>query len=86
MAEYIREARKSPRNGIDYDSVPTRKGWMLYCPETYASILDCVFEMADHIMTGNGVPASTAVQQVLRDERWTLLPSHFRVIVARLEK
>jgi len=81
----------SPRNGFKFDRVPTVKGstWgyqvtPLYHGD-YGPVLDCVFEMADDIMTGNGVTAAQAVEQVCKDERWRLLPRHKKAIIERLE-
>jgi hypothetical protein len=80
----------SPRHGFKFTEVPTVKGSMYggscvaHYPDSYGCILDCVFEMADDISTGNGVPVSKAIEQVLKDERWRLLPKHCKMIERRL--
>lgn len=51
----------------------------------YAAIVDSVFEMADDIMTGNGVPSDVAIDMVLRDENWTIRKHERDQIVAKLE-
>lgn len=86
------DARVSPRHSFKFDRVPTVRGsWhggsiVYHYPESYGPILDCVFEMADDIMTGNGVTAEQAISQVLKDENWKILPTHRRAITARLTK
>lgn len=90
MAEYILR-KHSPRHAIPFNHLPTIKGSMYggsitpYSRESYGAMLDCVFEMADQIATGNGVPAAAAVDQVCRDEGWRVLPRHRAEIVKRLE-
>lgn len=81
----------SPRHQIPFDSVPTIRGsvhggsvtpWQ---PAAYGPILDCVFEMADAVSTGNGISAAAAVEMVCKDENWRLLPSHKKLIIQKLE-
>ena len=80
----------SPRHGFKYDRVPTVKGscWgyqvtPLY-HQDYGPVLDSIFEMADDIMTGNGISAAKAVDLACKDERWRILPRHRKAIIARL--
>lgn len=81
----------SPRHGFKFNRVPTVRGSMYggsivrHYPDSYALILDCVFEMADDISNGNGVSAAEAIEIVCRDEDWRLLPTHKREIIRRLE-
>lgn len=80
----------SPRHGFKYDRVPTVRGSMYGGGVTpirhldYGPVLDCIFEMADDIMTGNGISAAQAVDLVCKDERWRILPRHRKAIIARL--
>lgn len=75
----------SSRHGFPYTSVPSVRGQALRQPAEYGAILDCVYEMADAISNGNGIPADQAVDQVCRDEGWRLLPIHKQLIVQRLK-
>lgn len=90
MPQSLHATHKSPRHGFEFDRVPTVRGSMFggsivrHYAESYGPILDCVFEMADDIASANGCTADAAVSQVLRDERWRLLPTHRAAIVARL--
>jgi hypothetical protein len=83
--------RKSPRHGIVFDRVPTIKGsiwggsFAPYCPATYGQILDCVVDMADQIATANAWTYDHAIEKVLADEGWRLLPTHTRKIIKILE-
>lgn len=80
----------SPRHGFSFSEVPTVRGnrhggsVVFHYPDTYGSILDCVYEMADDISNGNGVPVETAIESVLHDEGWRLLPKHKKMIVKKL--
>lgn len=38
--------------------------------EDYEFILDCVYEMADHIAASNGVSVVSAIHKVCSDEGW----------------
>jgi hypothetical protein len=82
--------RTSPRHGFAFDQVPTVKGSMYggsivrHFPDSYGAILDCVYEMADDISNGNGVSIERAIDQVLKDEGWRILPRHRAEIVRRL--
>jgi hypothetical protein len=81
---------KSPRHGFAYDRVPTKRGSVYggsldaHDHVEYGSILDSVFEMASDIEAANNAPASAAIDQVLKDERWRILPRHRKLIVERL--
>lgn len=76
----------TPRNTIPFCVVPVNLHNSCYSGSTdsksseYALILDCVFEMADAIATGNGVAIEVAIEQVLKDEGWNVLPQHRRLI------
>ena len=80
----------SPRHGFRCDKRPTRPGpvWGVSLPvngaQDYSAILDCVYEMAEQVATGNGVHVDTAIEQVLRDEGWKILPSHRAAIRNRI--
>lgn len=82
MAQRVYRINESPRHGFKFKEVPTRRGSVfggsvvVHYEDSYASILDCVYEMADQVATGNGWSVERAIDQVLRDEGWTLLPSH----------
>ena len=96
MAQKI-AIQESPRNGIKFDRVPANVAWLLshaigsdaHKRKTiladYAATLDCVYEMADGISTGNGVPPLRAIEQVLRDQGWNILPTHKAVIADMLK-
>jgi hypothetical protein len=87
----------SPRHAFVFDTIPTIRGSMygggdVYpnrCrtrnpADDYAAVLDCVIDMADALVSGNGARPDDAVGQVLRDEDWRILPSHRAMIVHRL--
>lgn len=88
----------SPRNGFKFNLIPTIRGSIwgggdIYPNNSlssranidYGQVLDCVFEMADQVSNCNGASASAAVDQVLRDEAWRILPTHRAEIIRRLE-
>lgn len=90
MAKRVYLVNKSPRHGFAFNEVPTRRGspWggsvVVHYEEAYASILDCVYEMADQVATSNGIHVDAAITQVLKDEGWTLLPQHRKMICNRI--
>lgn len=90
MATPVYKTLKSPRHGFAFDRIPSVRGSIhggsvtRYHESTYAAILDCVYEMADQIASGNGVTHSAAINQVLKDEQWTILPTHKAAILVRL--
>lgn len=90
MAEKLYRTIKSPRHGFEFSEVPTVRGSIyggsivFHYPEYYGPILDCVFEMADQISTSNGIGAEAAIDMVLRDEGWRIIPRHRKQIIARL--
>jgi hypothetical protein len=51
----------------------------------YGQTLDCVYEMTRDTADANGIPYSQAVGQVLHTNNWTVLPTHQRTILERLE-
>jgi hypothetical protein len=83
--------RKSPRFGLPFDRVPTVRGSMYggsiirHYPDSYGAILDCVYEMADQVMTSNAIPAAAAIERTLQAEGWRLLPRHKKMIIEKLE-
>lgn len=82
MAQRVYRINESPRHGFKFMEVPTRRGSayggsvVVHYEESYSLILDCVYEMADQVATANGWSVERAIDQVLKDEGWTLLPSH----------
>jgi hypothetical protein len=58
---------------------------MVYGVELYGPMLDSVLEMAEDLMGGNGISAERAVNQVILDENWSILPTHRKLIVELLE-
>lgn len=80
----------SPRHGFAFNHVPTRRvstfggSVTVHYPEEYGAILDCVYEMADQVACSNSVHIDDAIGQVLKDEKWTLLPTHRTLIKNRL--
>lgn len=90
MAEFVGK-HESKRHGFKFDHVPTRRGSMyggsviVHYPDSYGAILDCVYEMADDISNGNGVSVESAIASVLRDQDWTVLPRHQRMIADKLK-
>jgi hypothetical protein len=98
MAQKLASACKSPRNCIPFDAYPTVKGskyggggiYPNQCStrsreEDYGQVLDSVYEMTGDLADANGIPYSAAIEQVLRDERWRIIPKHKEYIVQRLE-
>lgn len=83
----------SPRHGFVFDKIPTRHGskhadygqLIAHHQDQYGPILDCVFEMADMIATSNGVSHEKAIETVLADEGWRILPTHRKSILERLK-
>ena len=91
MSQFV-GARKTPRNGLTFDRVPTTRGrvWggpvLLYSIAEYASILDSVYEMARDMADANGIGYIQAVDESCEAEGWTVMPSHKLKIVTQLEK
>jgi hypothetical protein len=91
MAWYIGKTT-SPRHGFVFYEIPTMKGSMYGGSITpiewrdYGPVLDSVFEMADALVSCNGITPQQAVEQACKDERWRLTPNHKRMIVQRLEQ
>jgi hypothetical protein len=91
MSHKVYNINKSPRHGFVFKEVPTVRGSqyggsvVAHFEHSYACILDCVYEMADQIATGNGWSVDKAISQVLKDEGWRLLPKHRKNIALRLE-
>lgn len=89
MAELVGH-HKSPRHAIPFKEVPTIKGSMYggsivkHPTEFYGPILDCVYEMADQIANGNGETHERAIEIVLKDEGWRVLPKHKKQIIEKL--
>jgi hypothetical protein len=85
------EPMRSPRHGFRFAHIPTVRGStyggsiVRHYPDSYASILDCVFEMADDVATSNSWTHDRAIEQVLKDEGWRLLPRHRKLILQRLQ-
>lgn len=85
-----RDPYVSPRHGFTFTEVPTVRGstyggsCVFHYPDSYGAILDSTFEMADAVASANGIAAAAAMDQVLKDEGWRLLPKHRKVIEARL--
>ena len=82
---------KSPRNGIVYDSYPTVSGHVY--PNScgtrhprldYGAVLDSILEMSRDVMDANCVSVESAINQVLEDEAWRILPKQRRDISERL--
>lgn len=82
---------QSPRHGFKFDHVPTVRAsiaggsLIVHYPDSYGPILDCVFEMADDVATANGLSFDDAINTVLRDEGWSILPTHRALILAKLK-
>lgn len=76
----------SPRHGFKFSNIPTRKGVSVGFPtiihdrESCAAILDSVYEMAEQVATANNMSVDAAIDDVLKSEGWTLLPTH-RVMI-----
>ncbi len=85
MSRLCRE-ESSPRHGIVFDKIPTYQTFIYHPPETYAWILDCVYEMVDDVSSANGVSLEAAIAQVLKDENWRVLPTHQKQIIERTLK
>lgn len=72
----------SHRHGFKFTDIPTRKGsvWgfptIVHDRESYAAILDSVYEMAEQVSVANSLTVDAAIDRVLKDEGWTLLPIH----------
>ena len=82
----------SPRHGFEVRAVPTNDGYLWYdyltgnCPDQYAAILDCVYEMALDLVGANAITPSAAVALVMVDEGWRVLPTHVKAIIKRVEE
>ena len=79
------------RHKIRFKYLPTKDGGKYcrrkpaYTADEYASILDCVFEMADMVSTSNGIAPYKAIEQVLKDEGWLMVNIHKRMIAKSLK-
>ncbi len=83
--------QESPRHGFVFDKVPTMQAnshggsFEFYeSPRSYAHVLDCIYEMTLDIADANGVEPAKAIEQVLSDEGWRILPTHKRMILDRV--
>ena len=87
----------SARHGFTFSAIPTVGGsayggsYPNGCGATqpsvdYGQVLDCVFEMAGDLADCNGLSHDRAVDQVLRDEGWRILPTHRAEIIRRLDQ
>lgn len=80
----------SPRHGFRCDRVPRQRNpvWGGSSPgkgvRDQGPVMDCVYEMAAQIATGNGWPVNQAIEQILKDEGWALLPTQKREICNRI--
>lgn len=80
----------SPRHGFKFTDIPTRKGSVWGFPTivhdrgSYAAILDSVYEMAEQVANANNLPVDAAIDDVLKSEGWTLLPTHKVMIRNRI--
>lgn len=72
------------RYRIPYANIPTMHGYDHPPQEEYGTILDCVYEMADMVSTSNGISVDSAIEQVLKDEGWHILPTHKQLILSLL--
>jgi hypothetical protein len=88
----------SERHGFAFNKVPTIRGpvWgggdlypndngVEYVGTDYGRVLDCVYEMTDAVASANGITHEQAIEQVLRDERWRILPTHKQMILNKLK-
>jgi hypothetical protein len=73
----------SPRFGFCYEDLPP-KTFKLYSKKEYGMILDCVYEMAEQIATSNGWVVGFAIDQLLNDKGWEVLPAHLTAIRNRI--
>lgn len=82
----------SPRHAFPFSKLPA-----IYYPNThgdplghagaaYGAMLDSVYEMADDIATGNGWTPERAIDSACTAEGWRILPTHRRMIAARLKE
>jgi len=80
----------SPRYGFRCDRVPRQRNrvWGGSIPglglRDHGPKMDCIYEMAEQIATGNGWPVDQAITQVLKDEGWVLLPTQRKEILNRI--
>ena len=79
MSRRLDCTHKSPRNHIRFG------GDLVENPQEYGPTLDCVYEMTSDTADANGVPYSQAIEQVLQTNGWSILPTHKRNILERLE-
>ena len=82
----------SKRHNIPFDKIPTVKGnihggsVVYHGKENYSAILDCVYEMTDQVSNSNGISLEEAIETVIKDEEWRLLPSHKKLIIKKLKE
>jgi hypothetical protein len=79
---------RSQRNGIEFNKLPDSYRYDYGTAEsirTYGAILDCTYEMTRDVGDANGIPYSVALATVLVDEGYTVLPTHRKLILERLE-
>ena len=80
----------SPRHGFRCDRVPRQRNhvWGGSVPglglRDLGPKMDCIYEMAEQVATGNGWPVDKAISQVLKDEGWVLLPTQRKEILNRI--
>lgn len=80
----------SPRHNFPYNQLPTQKASMYggsitpLSRQSYGLVLDCIYEMTDDVASANGWAFDKAMDQVLKDEGWRILPAHRKMIMERL--
>lgn len=81
---------RSPRHGFLCDRVPRQRNYIWggsipgINPEDHGPKMDCIYEMANQIATGNGWSVDQAITQILKDEGWALLPTQRKEILNRI--
>jgi hypothetical protein len=83
--------QESPRYRFVFDKVPTMRvnryggSCEFYSsPRSYGQVLDCIYEMTLDLVDANADEPEKAIEQVLSDEGWRILPTHKKAVLDRV--
>lgn len=79
----------SPRNGIEFDRVPSKVARdgshdLLYTPAEYGQVLDTVYEIARDVRDANGVSVHEALQSALKQTEFRIMAAHHTLLATKI--
>ena len=80
---------RTSRHNIEFNRIPKRYDLRAVRQQAqsitdYAAILDSTYEMADMVATSNSLSLESALNQVLKDEKFTVLKADQHTILKML--